>query len=669
MRVGFNTGRFCFTAASRIVRLATLLSLCAAPVTAESFAESSPVEDSFYEIIYADANIGASSGGHCALKFRNTVYHYQMFPDGIFRLVRDEWPDFRRLYNDFENRTLGIRRVPLPPARLRKLQDYFALRFVVQLRHLDTYTALRGEAGVLESLTESSGPGRLPHVTLPGYGLFQDPSITAGDSTAATDRDGADELRTQVARLLGEDLDAYLSTRRDQLIDRVRSNLERAMRIGALSTPDGDRADFALPAQIDADRLPPAPDFFSQSLLEDLQELAALRVLDLAAPLADDALFDPYALDPPATSALNARERQALLIFRDNLITETVVLLRRAQPTPDRGAALLLNQARHRAITLSLHHNRLLTLDPFPVARVRVTAAAVEHDRPTVFRLAAQARAVSYQTRRSVFARNEPLSEARYNRLESDGGRYFEIARGARESGRTIRAARSPMIPGPGLPAPFALPAAALPDGWSRFVDRDAARAITTTRATEARYLGLLQRSYDYQLIRKNCVTELLRTIAAGDGLPDGRRFDETFRFIPFVAFNLFATNDTSTDANLTWLPSYRKRRVARMLEREGLIAQPRESFAHNSTVYLPRRVDSAFLLFTDDVFWIRPIFGLVNLTYALGYTTVGAATAPFDHGTRLDAGLRGALFSLPELAWFNIRKGSYEYLEPGPAP
>jgi len=32
----------------------------------------------------------------------------------------------------------------------------------------------------------------------------------------------------------------------------------------------------------------------------------------------------------------------------------------------------------------------------------------------------------------------------------------------------------------------------------------------------------------------------------------------------------------------------------------------------------------------------------------------------PVDHGNMLMVGLRGALFSLPELAFFNIRKGSF---------
>ena len=47
-----------------------------------------------------------------------------------------------------------------------------------------------------------------------------------------------------------------------------------------------------------------------------------------------------------------------------------------------------------------------------------------------------------------------------------------------------------------------------------------------------------------------------------------------------------------------------------------------------------------------------------------LGATLVGVATLPFDRGKTLWAGLKGVMFSLPELVFFNIRKGSFDYIE-----
>ena len=88
-----------------------------------------------------------------------------------------------------------------------------------------------------------------------------------------------------------------------------------------------------------------------------------------------------------------------------------------------------------------------------------------------------------------------------------------------------------------------------------------------------------------------------------------------------------------------------------------------RESTSLGSSIYTPRTQDGAFLLFTDDVFWRRPLYGVVNLAYAAGYTAYGVAAAPFDFGARAKAGLSGMFWSVPELAFENVRKGSFEWV------
>ena len=67
------------------------------------------------------------------------------------------------------------------------------------------------------------------------------------------------------------------------------------------------------------------------------------------------------------------------------------------------------------------------------------------------------------------------------------------------------------------------------------------------------------------------------------------------------------------------------------------------------------------FLFFTDDQVVPRPLFGAMNLLTGLGASAVGVAMLPVDGGETLWAGLRGALFSLPELVFHNIRKGTFE--------
>jgi hypothetical protein len=69
-------------------------------------------------------------------------------------------------------------------------------------------------------------------------------------------------------------------------------------------------------------------------------------------------------------------------------------------------------------------------------------------------------------------------------------------------------------------------------------------------------------------------------------------------------------------------------------------------------------------LFFTDDAIAARPLFGALSMATGLGATLAGVATLPFDRGKTLWAGLNGVVFSLPELVFFNIRKGSFDYIE-----
>jgi hypothetical protein len=55
-------------------------------------------------------------------------------------------------------------------------------------------------------------------------------------------------------------------------------------------------------------------------------------------------------------------------------------------------------------------------------------------------------------------------------------------------------------------------------------------------------------------------------------------------------------------------------------------------------------------------------LFGAVNVLAASSQSVYGLLSSPFDEGREIKIGLRGVLASLPELVFFNIRKGSYPY-------
>jgi hypothetical protein len=231
-------------------------------------------------------------------------------------------------------------------------------------------------------------------------------------------------------------------------------------------------------------------------------------------------------------------------------------------------------------------------------------------------------------------------------------------------SGALIRVEPSP-VPSrvaaldPAWPHPGAAPAALA--AW-----RDCARAVTDDIQAE------LEQLYGYDLVSRNCVTEIFATIdsafaqtppsaapeiaerAALGGRVDGER---GLNFIPF--FSAAAVNHTYRVAERSRLPSYRHYWLDRMLrDNDSITTRLRESNTLTSRLYQHGESD-IFLFFTDDAPALRPIFGATNVLFGTGAAAAGLLTSPFDHGRLALGGLRGVLFSIPELAFFNIRKGS----------
>ena len=87
-----------------------------------------------------------------------------------------------------------------------------------------------------------------------------------------------------------------------------------------------------------------------------------------------------------------------------------------------------------------------------------------------------------------------------------------------------------------------------------------------------------------------------------------------------------------------------------------------REANIFSSSLYQHNPDDAWFVFFTDDATFLRPFFGAINTLSAASQSLVGLLSWPIDEGRNLKTGARGMVASMPELAFFNIRKGSYPY-------
>ena len=414
------------------------------------------------------------------------------------------------------------------------------------------------------------------------------------------------------------------------------------------------------------------PDYLAERIADVEEALAALPAEALAQrrhPLAErEALLALQAarglaegtVGAPAPAPLAAAARASLAAFGENQREVALLLLR--SPRPDLGRALFLAAARYQAVQRSLAQGHAIYLDPFPDRVARLDARAARQRADELRALAAEETRL-YREEQARLLDGAPLSERGYNRLETLAARAREYARGA--AGEPTRQTTLAMVPGRSREV---APLRRVPGSRG---------LVAAAQEAERAALHALQERYPYDLILRNCVTELVGDInrslgdeaavrdALGGYLAPGARLG----FIPFVAFDqvVAALRIRAVER----LPSYRERRLEALQAeaRSPLLLALREENTLTTTVYEPRDRDGSFLLFTDQRRLARPLFGLLNVGWALADTSLGLLTAPFDRGRRLVRGGKGMLFSAPELVFQNIRKGSFDAATLAPDP
>ncbi len=596
------------------------------PASAEGESSQQPSD---FQFIYIDANVGGSSGGHSALRLGDTVYHFQYFPEGLFKLVRERWTHFRYIYNDLENRTLYVAHIRMEKDDFQRLREYLNRYYLIQEAHMARLDKLTADANLLKDLSRGHF-----QMSLNGAGLFspQEPpdNISTGLRSAVIDARGEDYLTGSIKILDQELLKIPL------VVPEI-----KGIRIHK--------------------KVYPAPvASLSRKYAENRLKRTALDMLDRAAPVSSQELTDmDRFVRMGDEKGLTRNERQKLSAYAE--ILKTAVIHLPASSRPDWGYALLLANARYQAVMRSLKENKLYLLDPFPESAKSVPAATVKGDPDVTAKLADRAWRTYRDIRRKTFTQ-DALAERSYNRLEEGAGRFAELERG-RLTGRGVRVAYGRLIPSRTGKVPLNAPN----------LSRESLNgSLGAARQNREAYSRQLKECYPYDLIERNCATELVRafntpfktregvTSALGGEIVPGRNFN----FIPFCLFGL--VKDRLRVTRVDVLPGYRKRMVLLRTQENPQDTEIyfRECNTLTSTLYHGTKGDTPFLFFTDDVVWVRPLYGAINGAYGLITAALGVFTLPLDGGDLSLAGLKGTLYSLPELFFFNIRKGSFNYVD-----
>ena len=567
-------------------------------------------EEVAIDFLYINANAGEAAGGHTALRLGDAVFHYQFFPDATFLLVREPWDSFRFLYNDLHNRSIAIASLPLDLSVATHIRNHFTELLVSQQQFFDVFEKLQKENHVIQRLL-----GGDSEISVSCLGFF----------SKTIDMDQQKNLRYHIETELGP-----------EFLQRELARANKELQLAVHSVNRGERP--------------------GQSFHEILDLREALRIFVQGQDLDAQALLPPM----EGEEELSAGEKVSLEKFANHLTHSIVELLQSTRP--DRGATLLLQTARYLAVQHSLVAGQLLSLDPFSedVRVVQLTDAEIEGDQLRTLQNDLLSQSV---TRRNLFFQEDQHPEIAYSLMETSRARAWEVT----DTQRRVRLLTRVMLPSrPGIVS-------------LELIQEDRYELQATAEVLVQELEELQKKSeelYGYNLFFRNCATELIRSLnttfpdkESGQAALGGwLEMDNGLVFIPFVFYEQSIA--AFSLKNQQFLPARRLRNLETLYEQDSdILVWLRESNTLSSTLYEPRSKDTPFLFFTDDSLLLRPIQGVLNVGYAALHGIGGIITFPFDGGKRFNQAARGVFYSLPELAFGNIRKGSYSTVDSGRAP
>jgi len=558
-------------------------------------------------VLYIEANTGDSSGGHAGLKIGDRVFHYQYGNQGRLVLRRESWEEFRTFYNDLGNRVIHMARLEVPGRTRRRIRDHFTLALLQQDSRQARLRNARARVDLLRAVAE----GRKLPDNLKGAGFFRRQNLGGGRPAA--------RLKQAIAERLGPNFLA-------RECRRLRHQLSR---------------------------LPTSPETFV-TWHERRSLLAALETIDHELGLDPEVLVKvPTRRGKPG---LGPAERKRLVLCQQNFANSIIRLL--GSQRPDRGFPLLLATARYLAAAASLKQNRLLLLDARPADAEVIDPLDQAGSREILELLAGQNRLKVAAQRRRLFSRDRKISEFAWCRLENAATRYAELQAAAdgRRSMRVYPENAIPARPGRGPELKFSSPASV------------AAARLPAARRKLEQLESEYNRRFGYNLFTRNCVTELFATLVralpppteANSGFNEAeRKVMATISFIPWRMFT--EVKNRLHPAAVTRLPSLRQRYLAALARREpAFFVYLKECNTVTSSLCRRGGGNEGFLLFTREAGPLRPLYGAINLAWSLPQAVCGLFSWPFDGGRELRKGGFGVLFSLPELFFINLRKGSF---------
>ncbi len=611
------------------------------------------------DYIYIDASEGNASGGHVAIRFDDDVFHYQYVDPGLIKLEKQAVNNFEYNYRFLENRSLYLSQLAVSDQTYTQLRDHFDFSFQIQQQHFAISTELRKDQMLLQYLSgQSVNKSKL--LQLPSAGLFysEEDFNTNFDLIPLLQIENNGHKDQAILTGMQQKIQArynknYLEQRLQALVKRINQ---------MQPTPGTEQS-----INLQAEQFTKITYSFANCYLDAITEWLALKVIQQRRPLRTNVYRTSNADEFMLTSA----QRIAMQSFSTTLQENIVNLFQSSRP--DIGHALFVNLGRLLVLEKSIRQQRLVVLD-----NIDNSSDTEEIDQPhfhdellTLYRNAKE----SLQHAKQQLVKQG--QETTYSQIEWQSNRFLELNK-AKQEQVAVHLYGMKRIPGKPLPLPKIYK--------PKLSNTQLKTGLQTLQKITMRYQARLNELYRYNLLQRNCVTELFRTINQAvsndlkskklEKLADKKVKQQSIErlggyvsvesgspnFIPFISYQ--AVQDQYQISEQRMLPSYRLQQIQKQYTQENKVSVFfRESNTFSSTLYKTNPEDSFFVFFTDEHALLRPLYGAINTLAGLSQSVLGLFSLPFDYGKRLQSGGSGIVMSLPELVFFNMRKGSYKYI------
>ena len=606
-----------------------------------------------FEYLYIEASEGNSSGGHSAIEFNDEVYHFQHHDSGLIRLLRQDKQEFHFQYRFLQNRRIHSSHIDVSDETFTRLRDYFKLQFLAQSQQFNLVNQLDKDRFLLQHLLYKarhdetfSGSNSSTELPLKGVGLFYNEQQLGNQAKKPSFQSSPliKILRQKIEQRYGHD---YLNSRSQHISNHIKDLTPTHWPIETTTL-------------LSTNNFPAAINSFTDTYTNYLTGLVAIKVLMNEQTLRPDAYF-------VSPELITTKERLALEKLKNQLTLSLVKSVNSKRP--DWGYATLINLARIIVLDHSLQLGRWVFLDDFARDSEWISVDQYDHYTNQMLTQINDAKTNLTQTRNALLNLDE-LTEASYSNVEMAANRYFELLKVNEH--KSIRYIGEKALPTKSTP----LPDWVIPE----LSQQQLKSALSELDTYQNKLIAELSNHYSYDLITRNCVTELFRTIdqamlqqAKTQGNQDellikesenrlGGTISAEYNFIPFISFQSVQENYKVTTNEL--LGSYRDQQLAKLYAKNNkLMVNLREANTFTSSIYNYNPDDAFFIFFTDGNLALRPVFGVFNTAAGVGQSLLGFLSWPFDAGKNLKSGATGVLMSLPELLFFNMRKGSYKYL------